>query len=125
MTDSLTLEFLRMCHYICSAHTSHIFIDYRQVNSELHSIKRQVFHTVHLSSIILRIINRCHFFVIFLYYMSLPYMFRASTSPSSGVFPAVATCCHLVHVVLGVCLRASGSFDVLVILNIILERCTV
>ena len=49
------------------------------------------------------------FFVIFLYYMSLPYMFRASISPSSGVFPAVATCCHLVHVVLGVCPRASGS----------------
>jgi len=71
-----------------------------------------VFHTVHLSNIILRITNRCHFFVIFLYYMSLPYMFRASISPSSGVFPAVATCCHLVHVVLGVCPRASGSFDV-------------
>jgi len=46
-------------------------------------------------SIILRITNRCHFFVIFLYYMSLPYIFRASISPSSGVFPAVATCCHL------------------------------
>jgi len=29
-------------------------------------------------------------FVIFLYYMSLPYMFRASISPSSGVSPAVA-----------------------------------
>ena len=72
----------------------------------------QVFHTVHLSSIILRITNRCHFFVIFLYYMSLSYMFRASISPSSGVFPAVATCCHLVHVVLGLCPRASGSFDV-------------
>ena len=75
---------------------------------------RQVFHTVHLSSIILRISNRCHFFVIFLYYMSVPYMFRASIRPSSGVFSAVATCCHLVHVVLGVCPRASGSFDVVV-----------
>ena len=39
-------------------------------------------------------------------------MFRASISPSSGVFTAVATCCHLVHVVLGVCPRASGSVDV-------------
>jgi len=29
-------------------------------------------------------------FVIFLYYTSLPYMFRASISPSSGVSPAVA-----------------------------------
>ena len=29
-------------------------------------------------------------FVVFLYYTSLPYMFRASISPSSGVFPAVA-----------------------------------
>ena len=44
--------------------------------------------------------------------MSLPYMFRTSISPSSGVSPAVATCCHLVHMVLGVCPRASGSFDV-------------
>ena len=25
-------------------------------------------------------------------------MFRASISPSSGVFPAVATCCHLVPI---------------------------
>ena len=44
--------------------------------------------------------------------MSLPYMFQASIRPSSGVSPAVATCCHLVHMVLGVCPRASGSFDV-------------
>ena len=29
-------------------------------------------------------------FVIFLYYTSLPYMFQASISPSSGVSPAVA-----------------------------------
>ena len=88
-----------------------------QMRKNLPSEKLQVFHTVHLSSIILRITNRCHFldvtfFVIFLYYMSLPYMFRASINPSSGVFPAVAICCHLVHVVLGVCPRASGSFDV-------------
>ena len=77
-----------------------------------HDHKLQVFHTVHLSSIILRITNRCHFFfVIFLYYMSLPYMFRASIGPSSGVFPAVATCCHLVHVVLGVCPSASEDPD--------------
>ena len=65
--------------------------------------------------IILSFTNRCHFFVIFLYYMSLPYMFRASISQSSGVSPAVATCCHLVHVVLGVCPRASGSFDVVTV----------
>ena len=36
-------------------------------------------------------------FVIFLYCMSQPYMFRASISPSSGVSLAVVTCCHLVH----------------------------
>ena len=54
-------------------------------------------------------------FVIFLYYMSQPYMFRASISPSSGVSLAVVTCCHLVHAVLGVCPRASGSFDVVTV----------
>jgi len=31
-------------------------------------------------------------FVIFLYFMSQPYMFRASISPSSGVSLAVVTC---------------------------------
>jgi len=51
-------------------------------------------------------------FVIFLYCMSQPYMFRASISTSSGVSLAVVTCCHLVHAVLGVSPRASGSFDV-------------
>ena len=51
-------------------------------------------------------------FVIFLYCMSQPYVFRASISPSSGVSLAVVTCCHLVHAVLCVCPRASGSFDV-------------
>jgi len=63
-------------------------------------------------------------FVIFLYCMSQPYMFRASTSPSSGVSQAVVTCCNLVHVVLGVCPRASGSFDVVTYNKEILQKVT-
>ena len=39
----------------------------------------------------IRVTNRCHFLLqYFFIYTFLPYMFRAFTSPSSGVSPAVA-----------------------------------
>ena len=59
-------------------------------NSELYLRVPMRYKTIiqrQLWNIILRITNRCHFFVIFLYYMSLPYMFRASISPSSSKDP--------------------------------------